>query len=433
MPERPSAVPATDLESLLAALPAPLAAALESIRSLAPGLRQPVFLVGGLVRDLLLGRPARDLDLLIEGDALRWIRQLAVAVPGRLDEHPEFLTATLELSSGIVVDVASTRQESYERPADLPKVQPGDLECDLRRRDFTANAMAIRLWPPPAPVLEDPLGGSTDLSRGVLRVLHERSFIDDPTRLPRAVGLELRLGLRLDEGSLEAWEAARAARAVSALSGTRLRASLALLLGEPELVEGAVLRLLELGFLREISPDLAPTELTRHRLAEATAVLAKLSLGRADVAEVAWNLLTIELTPSARRHLARRLDLHGRDADRFVDAPSHVSAAVAQLGRDDLVPHQAADTLAALTPNERVVCRLVSEPARHWITRFEREWQSFRLTITGAELLRRGVTPGPRVGRALREVRAARIDGKITVDQELELALRLARQDRTDP
>ncbi|WP_338832738.1 CCA-adding enzyme [Moorella humiferrea] len=162
----------------------------------AKGLR--VYLVGGTVRDLFLGRPEVDLDLAVEGDGLSFAGELARQLGGRVVFHERFLTATVYWS-GERVDVATTRREFYPHPGSLPEVEPADLEADLARRDFTVNAMALPLNAGDLNAIVDPFGGRLDLDKRILRVLHEDSFSDDPTRLLRGIRFVTRLKFTLEE------------------------------------------------------------------------------------------------------------------------------------------------------------------------------------------------------------------------------------------
>ncbi|MFY9552480.1 MAG: tRNA nucleotidyltransferase, partial [Thermoanaerobaculia bacterium] len=181
-----------------------------------------MYLAGGVVRDLLLGRPVKDLDLAVEGDAEAYSRSLAEALSASRRAHGRFGTATLELPSGDRLDVASTRRETYAGPGALPDVTSGGpIEEDLRRRDFTVNALALEVAP--GRRLVDPFGGRADLARGVIRFLHALSPQDDPTRALRAVRYANRLGFRIAPSARTAIRAAIASGAFRGVSGDRLR------------------------------------------------------------------------------------------------------------------------------------------------------------------------------------------------------------------
>src|SRR3954469_21580085 len=225
----------------------------------------PAWLVGGAVRDLMLAGQTVDLDIAIEGDAREVARELAARLDGQAVEHERFGTATVR-AGGLMVDLASTRRESYAAPGALPDVEPATLDEDLGRRDFTINAMAASLDAARLGELRDPLGGEADLRDGVIRILHPGSFIDDPTRLLRAIRYEARFGFRMDEQTERLAREAIAADALSTVSGARIRDELLDMLGEsyrpdrarvrtdPAPPAPAVARMRELGLDRALSP-----------------------------------------------------------------------------------------------------------------------------------------------------------------------------------
>ena len=176
---------------------------LEATRSEAERLDAPLYLVGGPVRDLLLRRPSTDLDLVAEGNVEVLARRVAEAVGSKALLHRRFGTATVK-SNGVRLDLATARKEVYARPGALPSVTTGTIEEDLQRRDFTMNAMALGLSGRHVGRLLDPAGGFADLTQGVVRILHKRSFEDDATRIFRAIRYEQRLGFRLDSGYSQA-------------------------------------------------------------------------------------------------------------------------------------------------------------------------------------------------------------------------------------
>ena len=182
----------------------------------------PAYLVGGAVRDLLRGADAVDLDIAVEGDARSVARALAERLDGEAREHERFGTATVRAGE-LGVDLATTRRETYEDPGALPRVEAASLADDLRRRDFSINAMAVALTGDDLGHLYDPCGGLGDLEAGVIRILHGRSFLDDPTRLLRAVRYEVRLDFRMDDATEPAARAAIAEGAISTVSGARVR------------------------------------------------------------------------------------------------------------------------------------------------------------------------------------------------------------------
>ena len=175
-------------------LPAGWARRIERVGDAADARGQAAVLVGGSVRDLLLNRPPKDWDVVVEGAAGPVVRDVAAAEDARVESHPAFLTFAIHFKDGTSLDVATARTETYARPGALPTVRPAALAEDFARRDFTVNAMACRATPADRGRLEDPLGGRADLDRGLVRALHPKSFEDDPTRLYRAARYAARYG-----------------------------------------------------------------------------------------------------------------------------------------------------------------------------------------------------------------------------------------------
>lgn len=387
-----------------------------------------VYLVGGPVRDVLLGRPTCDIDLMVEGDCGDLARSLAAALEGDLRLHPEFLTATISVPGGLRVDLASARGESYAEPAALPAVRPGSISEDLARRDFTINALALRICPDPAPVLIDLSSGRDDLARGRLRVLHDRSFEDDPTRILRGVRFETRLDFRFDDSTEVLARATAAEGLVARLSGSRLRRELRLLLAEDGALE-SLDRLASLGVLRAIDPGLSLTEPVRAilgRVAEghlwhrrALPAAPPVERWRTYLLALAWCLPGL---PPAR--LADRLALDGAERRGLVVSREALTETGERAGLPGLAPHEVSAALAALDTEALLTLRaigpsIVSERVEAELLRY----RPLALRVRGGDLLAHGHPSGPAIGRALEATRNARLDGRIDAAAELDFAL----------
>lgn len=413
-----------DLEKRLAA---PQKARVEAIARVSRALGVPAYLVGGFVRDLLLGRETRDLDVVVEGDGIEFATRLAEALGGRVRAHRAFLTAVVVDPQGEDIDVATARSELYRAPAALPEVQAADLRQDLLRRDFTVNTLAIRLGPEPGFELVDLLDGRRDLAAGTLRVLHDRSFVDDPTRLLRAVRLELRLGFRISPETLDLAAAALEEKVFDHLSGSRLRTELALLLDDPVLALPGIERLAGLGVLRAVDPGLELNEATRRRLREVHAQ------ERDRVEATGWRLFLMALAAGVadvdRERLADRLLLAGEDRRLLLGFPARLDAARAIL-QSGPQPHQATEALEPLAGEELLLLMAEDdETVRGWVRRYLAELRPLALSLRGADLLAAGVPAGARVGEALRATRRARLDGRIDAAEELRYALAFVEGD----
>ncbi len=384
-------------------------------------LGTPLYLVGGAVRDLLLGRPVVDVDLVVPADAAAFAERLALDLGGRAKVHRRFGTATVELPDGARLDVATARSEEYERPGALPRVRPGSLADDLARRDFTVNAMAAEISQARAPALIDPYGGREDLRRSLVRALHSRSFSDDPTRAIRAVRYANRLGFRIERGTRARIRAAAREGAIDTISADRLRREIAVLFSEPGRA-AAARELARLGLSRAVHPSLRYDAPAGRRLRDAER-LAKESGRRASwlVYLLSWMGNSSE---AAARTIAARLNLPRESRERVfawtaawrsLDAasrgwPGALAQIVSGLDEDTVLA-------AAATAPHGSRCEILAA----W------EASGFRLTIGGADLIAAGVPPGPAVGRALARTLAARRDGAISAEEELAFALKAVR------
>jgi tRNA nucleotidyltransferase (CCA-adding enzyme) len=392
------------------------AGALARIRSV------PVYLAGGIVRDLLLGRPARDVDLVVAGDALDFAERLAARLQAEVRIHGRFGTATLLLPDGRRCDVAATRAESYAEPGALPRVVPGaPIEDDLARRDFTINAMALPIGP--APRLVDPFGGRQDLAAGRIRMLHPASPSDDPTRALRAVRYGARLGFRIERQTRRWIAVAVRSGAFDAVSGDRLRRETVLLLEEDARAK-AVAGLHRMGLDGAVSPALAaPGAAARIRRAEAVV--------RKTGAAASWLGYLLAWVAGARpdgiRRLADRLAVSGEEGRRLRSWP-----AVRRLlatGFRRLRPSAMGKRLRGVSDDEILAaCSRLGPADRKALARWLDRGARVVLAIRGADLVAGGIRPGPEIGRALERTLAARRDGLIGRADELEFALAAARQ-----
>src|SRR3954468_1149797 len=320
----------------------------------------PAFLVGGAVRDLVRGADAVDLDIAVEGSARSVARALAERLSGRAVQHERFGTATVE-AGDLSFDVAGTRRESYERPGALPTVEPASLAEDLGRRDFSINAMAVGLSGDDLGHLYDPHGGFGDLGAGLVRVLHDGSFSDDPTRLLRALRYEARLGFAMDADTEKLARQAIAAKAPATVSGVRIGDELLDLLAEENAAAGA-------GRMRELGLDHA-----LHRSLEADAQLvASTGLVASEVGADRGLAGLAALTSSDALALAPWLDELGRaaaDREAVLKAAPSAPLLVREL-RLEAAPSRLHDLLSGEPPESLALALALgapSEPVLRWV------------------------------------------------------------------
>jgi len=352
-------------------------AGIEALRSLAQ--KVPAYLVGGVVRDLLLARPRSDIDVVIEGD----VAALADAPGFVLESGGRFLTGKLSLD-GAEIDIAQARAETYPQPGALPEVTPATIDQDLARRDFTVNAMAIPLAGNAE--LIDPHGGLDDLRAGTLRVLHDRSFIDDPTRALRAARYAARFDLELEPRTEKLLRAAD----LSTVSDDRVQGELRRIAAEPDPAK-AVSLIVEWGILPSIDP-VAP---------ERVASVVELASGPPWAG---WSDRELAVMLAIVRPLPQIRELVSATPER---------------------PSDAFRLAEPWDPSQLLVARALGAD---WVDRYAAELRHVRLEITGDDLIGEGIPEGPAIGDGLKAALSGKLDGEVSGrDEELRVALAVAR------
>jgi tRNA nucleotidyltransferase (CCA-adding enzyme) len=408
---------------LLAALPPQQRAITETAVQVCSSGGRPLFVVGGAVRDVLLGRPVTDVDLVVEGPGIEVAREVAARAGVRLVTHPRFGTASLSTPAGRV-DVVTARRERYPHPGALPVVEPSRIEDDLARRDFTIHAMAIRLWPTPVEFL-DPFGGRADLTARLIRVLHEGSFRDDATRALRAFRYAARLEFTVEPRTLELLR--RDAVYLRRISPARLRREL-LLMFEDERPEQALAQATNAGLLATLGCGLAwPAGVPEGAFATARD-------WRVALDTFGFCLLLASARPAHIDRAVRRLALAPRIATavrafrELVEAPS--------LTRTSVAPSAIAMLLDAAPPEAVAAAAFAAgdEIARRRCVRYLEEWRHVRPELDGGALAAMGFR-GPEIGDTLQALRNARLDGVLAsrADEERFARERLLKRAGTAP
>jgi tRNA nucleotidyltransferase (CCA-adding enzyme) len=415
---------------VLSCLPGDLRALLAAIVPIAHRQQARIFLIGGLVRDALLGGGAgRDVDLALEGD----VPTLSAAIVAQLQlrivaQHTSFGTATLSTSDShqpLIIDLAQTRIERYPQPAVLPEVHPASLEDDLVRRDFSINALAVELFADNGVLRSGPLidrfGGVDDLAAHRLRILHPASFRDDPTRILRGLRLAARLGLNLDPVTQSALHAAIEADYLALLSVERIQNEICLALDEPS--PTAILQHADVwGITSALLPGL------RWSLALATAEerirQALLTTNEQHPPALLYaGLLTYFLDEPARVAFLQRYRL-----------PTEFRRLIAEIGRvRSLIPRIAEldrdSALEALLRHFSNAALLVvhyadQTPASEQLGHYLQKIRPLAPLLDGRDLQRLGVEPGPQLGALLASLRAAQLDGLVDSRETAEAWIR---------
>lgn len=381
---------------------------LSNIAAQAADLNMPCYVVGGFVRDLLLGKPVNDLDLVVEGDAIQLGKKLVEIHGGELTPHFKFHTAIWRLPETFnlqpsTLDLISARKETYKKPGALPTVTPSSIQDDLRRRDFTINAMALRLDGEGFGEILDPLEGQTDLGRGTIRALHPKSFMDDPTRILRAIRYETRYGFAIEPETL-GLIAPESLNALSALSGERLRHELDLIFDE-ERSRPAILRAAGLGLLPYLHAKLPEFNSAYLDFMDMD---TRLDIP-ADRRAMGYMLWFMDLSEEDVFSIANRLD--------FTNELALSVWAAAQLKRGlphlvDMKPSDWTYALEKLPPLSIYAVYLVSRESG--LLSFLSVWRHVKARVSGNDLKARGLLPGPQFREILIRLRSAWLDGDVT-------------------
>ncbi len=403
---------------------------LRAVQKVADALESPTYLVGGVVRDLLLERPNEDVDLVVEGDGIEVAMALAEKLGARCHQHKPFMTAVVTLPDGHTVDVASARTEFYRTPAALPEVVTSLIRQDLYRRDFTINALAVSLDGDQFGRLIDFFGGRRDLSHREIRVLHSLSFIDDPTRAIRAVRYARRLDFEIAQDTQHLIRTAVSEGVFERLSGQRLRRELEQLLAEPHPTPSLAM-LADLGLLGIICPDLEWDESRYDFLLEIEGQLTWYLLERLGEAPPPLLLFLGGLATTAGdevpRRLAERLSLTGNAGHQMAELPKAIErlravanpetplslrvSAVEKFEGGALLP-----AMAGLTMERRhILAEAVEASAKR------------PAPVSGRQLVDAGVPECRHIGPAIAAARAAVLDGDIDEAGALEFAIKAAR------
>lgn len=394
-----------------------------------------VFAVGGFVRDILLRQPNADIDLVVEGDGIAFAHKLADALGGRVKSHQKFKTAVIVLENGQRIDVATARLEYYEYPAALPVVELSSIKMDLYRRDFTINALAVHLNPARFGLLEDFFGAQRDIKDKIIRVLHSLSFVEDPTRILRAIRFEQRFDFRIGGQTERLIRNAVQMTFFQKLSGRRILHELQLILDEKNALR-CLRRMEEFNLLAHLHPSLKLDDKFLRFLEELESVRNWYRLLYEEPEVESWKLyllgLSSALSPEEVARLASNLGLTEKQRRDFISLREQTGRALGKL----IHWSQSGEPLSKLYVILRdlhvegillLMAKCTREHMKKAISVYLTRLRHVSLEIGGEDLRRMGLEPGPIYGRILREVLAARLDGRVECRaDQLELARVLA-------
>ncbi|HRU39236.1 MAG TPA: CBS domain-containing protein, partial [Candidatus Goldiibacteriota bacterium] len=384
------------------------------------------YLVGGMVRDMFLGARDVDVDITVEGDGMEFAKFLADRMGGSFKGFERFKTGKVFLKDGRRIDVTSARAEFYEFPAALPEIEFTPIRYDLFRRDFTINAMAICVNARSFGRFIDYFNGYGDLKEGVIRTLYNMSFIDDPTRILRAIRFEVRHGFKIEENTLRFIKETLKYNVFDNLPGERIMDELFLIFGESNPVK-MLRRADSLGVLEKINPGLYVTERSDGTQKRAEKLLLEKEFKDADRRLVYFLVMCDSLKEDAAQKLIARLKASKRisralmNVKKAADAAHELDSEIKKSRLHSILKNMGTEELCCLAA--------LSAASEKNIKTYMREHKSVSLSIGGRDLKKLGLSPGPRYREILEKVAEAKIDGKVrTKEEEKEMARKLLRR-----
>jgi len=419
---------------LLERLPKDIVSLLQLAGQTGQELGVAVYAVGGFVRDMLLGIPNDDIDLVVEGDGIAFAQNLGHKLAARVRSHLKFRTAVLILPGGQKIDVATARLEYYEYPAALPIVELSSLKMDLYRRDFSINTLAIHLCPPHFGRLVDFFGGQQDLKDGVIRVLHSLSFVEDPTRIIRAIRFEQRFQFKIGSQTERLIKNAVRLNIFQKLSGARIRHELRLL-AEDSAPLDALIRMRDLGLLQEIHPLLHFPQTKEALLEEIEKVITWYKLLFREEAPDIWIVYFLGLVSGFDAHqvqaLTSRLQFPPKRTE-LVESTRrqlrYVAMQLAQWGKNEGALADLHEILSPLSL-EGLLYTMAKQrklELKKAISHYLSHLQDVGILVTGSDIKEMGLEPGPQFANILRAVKRAVLNAEVrTREEQLKYAKRM--------
>lgn len=423
------------MKSYLEKLPPELKKIIDLAAEVSRETAMPAYLVGGFLRDMILGVANFDIDITVEGSGIVFARRLAKKLKSAIRIHERFGTATLTLDNCLKVDIATTRKEKYPSCACLPVVTSGSLKEDLMRRDFTINAMAVSIAPGNEQKLIDPFGGKDDLAFGRIRILHDLSFKDDPTRILRAIRFEQRFDFKIEPKTLALLKEAIEAGLLNKAHAHRTRDDLILMLKERDPLK-QVRRLAGLGGLSFLSDKLKFSKSTQDLFKavdkEICWFMKKYSARRQlDTWLIYFTALLKPLSLAQLKLVTAKLGLRKGEEKRIISYCRDTHKLIPSLSKKGIRPAHIFSLLNPLSYEEIVLLRAAGSQNKYlkeYITDFFEIYNGMRLYVSGHDLHGLGILPGPRYQKIFAQVLAAKLNGRVkTRRQELALIKKLIK------
>ena len=387
-----------------------------------------LYTVGGFVRDILLDRDNLDVDLVVEGEGITFARKLAGELGGRVRAHHKFQTAVVILDNGQKIDVATARLEYYEHPAALPTVELSSIKMDLYRRDFSINALAVHLNPENFGKLVDFFGGQRDIKDKVIRVLHSLSFVEDPTRIIRAIRFEHRFAFRIGSQTEKLIKNAVDLNIFHKLSGSRIFHELKMIFEEDNPL-GCIIRMENFGLLRNIHPLLKLTPSINNLLLETEKVINWFQLLYTEEDIQKWMLYLLgilnTINDAQAKIIFNRFNISQKQEQCFFILRGQIREAVAGLHAWQKNKGNLSELFFILNPLQAegllfLMARSQKEDMRKQISYFITQLRNTQTQLSGKDLKKMGIEPGPIFGQILNDLKAAQIDG-LSCDRQSQL------------
>lgn len=430
--EIPSFVRKKNIANLLTErLPRGITCMLKDLGEIADEIDFNAYLVGGLVRDVILKRENLDVDIVIEGDGIQFAKAFADHSGAKVRSYPKFGTAVVIMPDGFKLDIATARIEHYESPAAPPEVMLSSLKRDLFRRDFTINTLAVHLNKGHYGTLVDHFGGMRDIKERSIRVLHNLSFVEDPTRILRAIRFEQRFGFKIGKLTESLIQNAINIQCFENLSGQRFFLELKLMLMDEDPIS-IIERMNGFKLLRYISPELKLTEELQDVLTKIRGILVWFNLLYLGVTYEPWKVyflgLTSYLTETALNNLAERMQIHDKEVLDLISARMEARKALKDLSRirdkDNYSIHR---ILSPFYP-EILLCSMAktrNERVKKFISTFFTKLQGTEVRLKGKDLINMGLKPGPLFKEIFEDILAAKLQGEVlTKEDEIEFVNR---------
>jgi tRNA nucleotidyltransferase (CCA-adding enzyme) len=394
------------------------------------------FVVGGFVRDLIIGRQNLDVDIVIEGDAISFANEFSKAKKGKVTSHESFGTAIVTLPDGSKIDVATARSEVYSRPGALPTVQPGKIEDDLKRRDFTINAMAMNLKDDKFGELVDVLDGFSDLQKHKIKIIHEKSFEDDPTRIFRAIRYEQRYGFSMDRHTEELLNFAIDRNFLTTITKQRIRNEILLILNE-ENASRPLNRMRELNLMRYIHPELLLNNRKFNLIYKITEMNSFMPLPflkaneKVDYVLIKLMILLDGLNETDAIDISERLALNKKYTEALKSSVTRLPKALLTISEETATPSEIYKALKDLTFDTLIYSIFKGgRDSVYQIMLYLTVLRDTKPLITGKDLIELGYTEGPIFNEILTEVFNAQLDEEIKTKQEAIEFIKSERKDK---